>query len=103
LENVAMIPLALVILVVCLQFVLLGVSFVWSGVAADAAARAVAVGTSPDAAARSAVPAGLRDQLRVVPAGSHVSVTVHVPMLAGDGVQRDVDVEFQHTVVEEPR
>ena len=103
LENVAMIPFALLILVVCLQCILLGVSFVWSGVAADAAARAMSVGTSPDAAARSAVPAGLRSQLRVASGGSHVAVTVHVPMLFGDGVQRDVDVDVQHTVVEEPR
>ncbi|GAA1825313.1 AAA family ATPase [Microlunatus capsulatus] len=102
-ENVALIPVALVVLAVCLQFVLLGVSFVWSGVAAGAAARAVAVGTSPDAAARDAVPAGLRSDLRVAAGGDRVAVTVRSPMLLGSGVTRDVAVVVDHTVVREPR
>lgn len=102
-ENVAMVPLALAILVVCLQVVLLGASFVWSGVAASAAARAVSLGTDPAAAAADALPGGMQSQTSVSGGGDSVSVRVRTPLLIGAGVTREVSVDVSHTVVEEPR
>lgn len=103
LETVAVIPIALVVLVLCLQVVLVGVSFVWSGVAASAAARAVALGDDPAAAARDVLPAGLQAQTSVSGGGSSVEVQVRTPLLMGDGVSREVSVDVSHTVVKEPR
>ncbi len=103
LENVAMVPIALVVLVVCLQFVLLGLSFVWSGVAANAAARAAAVGTDPNAAARDVLPPGIQSHVTVASGGAWVQVQVRSPLLMGNGVTKQVSVDVAHTVVEEPR
>ena len=103
LENAALVPVAMVILVVCLQFVLLGVSFVWSGVAADAAARAVSIGTSPQAAVAQALPSSMDAQVST--SGSSVRVRVKAPLLMGNGIGRtqDVQIDVDHRVVEEPR
>jgi pilus assembly protein CpaE len=103
LETVALVPVALIVLVICLQVVLIGVSFVWSGVAAAAAARAASLGEDPAGAARAAVPAGLQSDLSVSAAGARVSVTVRAPLLMTDGVTRDVLIDTDHRVVEEPR
>ena len=103
LENVAMVPIALVVLVVCLQFVLLGMSFVWSGVAANAAARAASVGTDPDAAARNVLPPGMQSKVTVAGGGASVRVQVRSPLLMGNGVTKEISVDVDHTVVEEPR
>jgi pilus assembly protein CpaE len=103
LENVAMVPIALVVMVVCLQFVLLGMSFVWSGVAANAAARAASVGTDPDAAARKVLPPGMQSNVTVAGGGASVRVQVRSPLLMGNGVTKEVSVDVDHTVVEEPR
>lgn len=102
-ETVAMLPLALLIAIVCLQVVLLGVSVVWSGVAAGAAARAVSIGTSPEAAVRAALPGNVRSSVSVGAGGLSVTVTVRAPLLIGDGVSKDVDVDVQHQIVQEPR
>lgn len=102
-ENVVLFPFALIVLVICLQLVLLGLSFVWSGVAADAAARAVSIGTDPAAAARDVVPGPLADQVVVDRDGPRVVVRVKAPLLLGDGVTRTVTVDVDHAVVEEPR
>ena len=98
-----MVPIALVVLVVCMQFVLLGVSFVWSGVAANAAARAAAVGTDPNAAARDVLPAGMQSKVTVAAGGASVRVQVRSPLLMGNGVTKQISVDVNHTVVEEPR
>ena len=103
LENVAMVPIALVVLVVCLQFVLLGMSFVWSGVAANAAARAASVGTDPDAAARKVLPPGMQSKVTVAGGGASVRVQVRSPLLMGNGITKEVSIDVDHTVVEEPR
>lgn len=102
LENVALVPVALVVLVVCLQFALLGLSFVWSGVAANAAARAVAVGTDPQAAVRDILPAGMQSRVSIAAGGSQVAVQVRAPLLMGNGVTEEVSVDVAHTVVKEP-
>jgi pilus assembly protein CpaE len=103
LETVAMFPFALLILAICLQTILLGVSYAYSGVAADAAARAVSIGTNPQLAVAEALPAGLHSKVSVSSAGSSVRVTVRAPLLVGDGVTRDVGIVVNHRVVEEPR
>ena len=61
----AMFPFALLVLAICLQMILLGVSFAYSGVAADAAARAVSIGNSPQAAVAEALPAGMQSKVSV--------------------------------------
>ena len=103
LETVALIPVALVVMVLCLQMLLVGISFVWSGVAATAAARAASIGTDPVAAGRAALPGSMQARSVVRASGSSISVTVRAPLLMGNGVTRDVDIEVAHRVVEEPR
>ncbi|WP_114559453.1 AAA family ATPase [Desertihabitans aurantiacus] len=104
LENAALIPVAVVLLVVCLQAALLGVSFVWSGIAADSAARAVAIGEDPARAAQDRLPPGFASELSVSRSGpATVSVRVSSPLLIGEGVTSEVAVAVDRTVVEEPR
>ena len=57
LETVALIPMTLVALLLCFQVVLVGIAFVFAGIAADAGARAVSIGNNAQAAASSAIPA----------------------------------------------
>lgn len=101
LENAALIPLALLVLALCMQAVLLGVSFVWSGVAADAAARAVSLGQDPNVAVANRLPAGIEGSVLSADQ-QHVTVQVKTPLLIGDGVTHEVDVDTSHTVVREP-
>ena len=103
LETAALVPLALLVLVVVFQVALLGVTVVWSDVATSAAARAVSVGTDPQEAARDAVPSAMRPGTRVAVAGSRVSVTVKAPLLVGTGVNREIALDVNHNVVKEPR
>jgi len=79
----AMLPLLAAILLVAWQFVLVGDTRASAAVAARAAARAVAVGADPSAAARERLPGRLRRGLRVRSGeGGSVSVSVRVPSLA---------------------
>lgn len=103
LETVLMMPAAVLVVLICLQFMVWGVSFVWSGVAATAAARAASLGDSPSAAASDAVPAALRSFTTVTSDGSTVRVRVSPPLLIGDGASSKATIEVDHTVVEEPR
>ncbi|QDP96616.1 MinD/ParA family protein [Microlunatus elymi] len=102
LETVALVPAALGVLVLCLQLVLLGLAFVWSGVAGDDAARAASLGQDPAAAVRKAVPAGFDGRV-VSSTGQRVVVRVSSPLLIGHGVAREVNVDVEHTTVREPR
>jgi hypothetical protein len=45
----------------------------------------------------------MRSKVSVAASGSSVRVRVRAPLLAGNGVTRDVDVSVDHRVVEEPR
>ena len=103
LETVLMMPAVVLVVLICLQFLVWGVSFVWSGVAATAAARAASLGDSPSAAASDAVPAPLRSFTTVTSDGSTVRVRVSPPLLIGDGASSKATIEVTHTVVEEPR
>lgn len=103
LETVLMMPAVVLVVLICLQFLVWGVSFVWSGVAATAAARAASLGESPSAAADDAVPAALRSFTTVSANGSTVRVRVSPPLLIGDGASSEATIEVAHTVVKEPR
>jgi pilus assembly protein CpaE len=103
LETVLMMPAVVLVVLICLQFLVWGVSFVWSGVAATAAARAASLGDSPRAAADDALPAALRSFTTVTANGSTVRVRVSPPLLIGDGASSEATIEVDHTVVEEPR
>jgi pilus assembly protein CpaE len=103
LETVAMFPFALLVLGIALQTILLGVTFAYSGVAADAAARAVSLGNNPQVAVARALPSGMQSKVAVAAGGSSVKVTVRAPLLVGSGVTRDVGIGVDHRVVEEPR
>jgi pilus assembly protein CpaE len=103
LETAVLFPIALVILVLCVQLVVLGVSLAYSGVAADEAARAVSIGENPRIAVDRALPPGFRAKSTVSADGSSVRVTVSSGILIGDGVSKDVPVPINHVVVKEPR
>ncbi len=103
LETVGIVPFAMLVLVVALQLVLLGISWAFSGIAADAAARAVSIGTSPQEAVHDAVPAGMHSKVAVSASGSSVTVTIRSPLLVGNGVTKNVAIDVDHRVVKEPR
>jgi pilus assembly protein CpaE len=98
-----MMPAAVLVVLICLQFMVWGVSFVWSGVAATASARAASLGDNPSAAASDAVPAALRSFTTVTSDGSTVRVRESPPLLVGDGASAKATIEVDHTVVKEPR
>lgn len=81
-ELVAALPFVLLVGLVLWQFALAGQAAWLCANAARVAARAQAVGRDARAAARSAVPAGLRDGLRVDrDSEGRVRVRVPVPVL----------------------
>jgi hypothetical protein len=80
-ELVAVLPLVALVALVLWQAVVAGRAAWSSAGAARAAARAQAVGADPLAAARGAVPAGLRPGVAVTRAGDGVRVRVVVPMV----------------------
>ena len=79
----ALLPVVAGVLLVAWQLVVAGDARSSAGVAARAAARAVAVGADPRRAARDQLPERLRRGLRVrVGSGGSVTVSVRVPALA---------------------
>jgi len=81
-ELVAVVPLVLLVGAICWQLALAGHAAWMSAHAARAAARADAVGSDVRAAARSALPEGLRHELRVERLrGGGVRVGVRIPLL----------------------
>jgi len=90
-ELVALLPLVGLLVALLWQALLAGETVWLSGVAARAAARAVAVGVDPVAAARGVLPARFERGLRVsrAPDGS-VSLGLRVPMAVGGGTLASV-------------
>lgn len=80
-ELVVLLPLLVALALVLWQAILVGRAAWSSASAARAAARAQAVGAPPLAAARHAVPVGLRAGLRVRADGDRVTVGVRVPLV----------------------
>ncbi|MFC7624047.1 CpaE family protein [Microlunatus sp. GCM10028923] len=103
LENVLLIPVALLLLIFCLQLALFGLGFVSAGSAADAAARAASIGADPEAAALAAVPEQLAGGIGVEQEGNQVTVRFTSPLLFLDGVTRTATMAVDHRIVEEPR
>ncbi|GLY13858.1 hypothetical protein Kisp01_08740 [Kineosporia sp. NBRC 101677] len=101
-EVVGTLPVLLFTLLVIWQLVLFGMTFVWSGHAASAAARAVSVGQDPAVAARAGVPGGLAGDLSVSTSGNTVTVNLPVPMVVPGTASFPGGVETSRTVVMEP-
>lgn len=81
-ELVAMLPLVVLIAALLCQLALAGHATWAAAAAARAAARANAVGHDPRQAARNAVPADLRRNLRVSERDGAIRVHVDIPVLA---------------------
>lgn len=101
-ETVALFPVVLGVLLVCWQVVLVALTFVWTGQAADAAARASSVGGDPQRAAVSRLPRGVADDVTVTTADDEVRVTVRVPLLVPAGSSTPIDVTSSTAIVREP-
>ncbi len=82
-ELVALLPLIVLLGALLVQGVLAGWALWSAGAGARAAARAQAIGAAPLAAARGALPAGLREEVSVRTDGEEVRVRVRVPRLVG--------------------
>ncbi|SEP70429.1 cellulose synthase operon protein YhjQ/BcsQ [Microlunatus flavus] len=102
-ETVAMLPFALLVLLLCGQLLLLGISTAVAGAAAQEAARAVSLGQDPAAAARSVIPDGMQRSTTITSTATSVRVVVRTPLQIAPGVERELPVGVDHTVVKEPR
>ncbi len=101
-ETVGVLPVALLVMVLCWQVALYGMSAVWAGHAASVAARAVSVGADPEAAVRSSLPDGVRGAVTVSRTGSQVTAVVQVPLLAPGVGSLPAGVSSSRWVVQEP-
>jgi pilus assembly protein CpaE len=102
-ETVVLVPLVLAICLLAWQVALTALAFVWNGHAANAAARAEAIGEDPAAAARAAVPGSIRDQVQVSVLGDGtVKVTMQVPAICPGCAQLPGHISQTSHVVEEP-
>lgn len=101
-ENVAILPMAITMVLLAWQLAVFGMSSVWSGHAANAAARAHALHLDPVQAARDAVPGGVASGLVVSTSGGSVTVSVAVPLVAPGVGTLPARITTTRTVVEEP-
>lgn len=104
LETVGVLPVTVAIMLLLWQLVGMGLSFVWAGHAANAAAREAGLG-SPSSkvvqAAREAVPPGVHGNMQVDHAGSQVQVRIKIaPVGSGSST---VPVDVTRGVTQEPR
>jgi pilus assembly protein CpaE len=88
LETVGILPILLVLCFTAWQMGVAGMTMIWSGHAANAAARAVSINADPGEAARNAIPSGMRADLTVttstdqVTNAQQVRVSLKVPIAA---------------------
>lgn len=105
-ENVAMIPMAFFLSLIAWQFVVVGISFLYSGHAATVAAREFAIHNSTAQAnveARKALPGPFRDGMVVTRSGSdEISVRVAIPGAGPAGIGFPQHVTSTRSVVMEP-
>src|SRR5690625_940010 len=106
-EFMGVLPWALLIVAVVWQLVLVGMSFVWGGQAASAAARATSIGQEFHEvrdAAKSAVPSGMKSDVQVSkPNGADsIDVSVNVPVFAPGLLSSPWSVDVSRNVVMEP-
>ncbi|HYO19329.1 MAG TPA: AAA family ATPase [Dermatophilaceae bacterium] len=109
LENVGMLPVVLLICLIVWQLCLTGMTFVWSGLASDAAARKYSMTTNEGevrAAAAKSLPAGVDSGMTVSyprsPLADAVEVSLLIPMIVPGWVKLPVKISTAHTVVREP-
>lgn len=105
-ETVGLVPLAFFVALLCWQVLLVALTFVWSGHAAGAGARALSVGGDPGPAARASLPDSVANGLSVDPerAGGtrRVTVTLSAPLVAPGLVNLPFRVTSTRAVVVEP-
>ena len=107
-ELVAVLPAILVVCAVLWQLGLTGLTYVWTGYGAAAAARSVALGSSPAdvrAAALDAFPAGMRSHVDVdvaSPRASSVDVSVRIPVVMPGALNTPWTATISRDVVMEP-
>jgi len=108
LELLGSLPVVAIILAVMWQLSLTGLTYVWAGHAATAAARSVALGETHERtvdAARDRMPGQMRDQTVVrvgYPTPSDVRVSVRVPAVMPGVVSTPFTFDVDRTVVREP-
>lgn len=82
LETMVLVPLVVGFCLLVWQVGLTALAFAWNGHAANAAARAHAIGEDPREAAKDAMPNSMRDVVRVtVIDGSSVRVSTRIPVM----------------------
>jgi pilus assembly protein CpaE len=105
-ENVALFPILLLILLMVWQLSLTGLTFVWSGLASGAAAREYSMTTDMKqvkAAAAEKLPGWLAKDMTVQPlSGDTVEVSLRVPVIFPGGAAFGTRLSSEHTVVREP-
>lgn len=105
-ETVGVLPAVLLVVALCWQVALVGMTFVWTGHAAGAASHAVSVGDDAGPAARGRVPGAFRAGMQVSPEGpgsgsGQVRVSVAVPVLAPGLLEGPWRITVDRTVVTE--
>ncbi len=105
-ETVTVVPAVLAVCLVCWQVLLIGLTFVWSGHAAGAGARALSVNRDPGPAARAAVPGSVAGNLSIDPerAGvtDRVTVSLPAPLVAPGIASLPLRISSTRSVVVEP-
>lgn len=101
-ETVGILPFMLLTCLLLWQLGLVGMSMVWSGMAASAAARAASVGLPAGPAARDAVPDRVAAGLDVATGGSSVTVRLAVPLVVPGVAELPGQVTTRRQVVREP-
>lgn len=102
-ETVALVPIVALVCLLAWQVGLTALAFVWNGHAANAAARAAAIGENPAEAARDAVPDSMRDRVRVSVLGDgSVKVSTQIPVMCPSCAALPGEISQTTDVVEEP-
>jgi pilus assembly protein CpaE len=101
-ETISILPVVLLVAVLVWQLALYGATMVWSGHAANAAARALSVHQNPAAAAQAAVPGSVAGAINVNSSGDSVTVRVRVPLLTPAVASLPLSVSTTRKVVVEP-
>lgn len=109
LENIGMVPIVLLMCLIVWQLCLTGMTFVWSGLASDAAARKYSMTANQievRAAAAKSLPAGVDSGMTVSyppsPLADAVKVSLLIPMIVPGWVKLPVKISTTHAVVREP-
>lgn len=105
-ETVGLVPIVFTICLLCWQILLIGLTFVWSGHAAGAGARALSVNRDPGPAARASLPGAMSQSLSVDPerAGitDRVTVSLAAPLVAPGLASLPLRISSTRAVVIEP-